>query len=416
MDLPVEVRVRVVALASARLGALKPERVPASLKAVARFTPAKRAKLGSGPLLAALESDPGFRQAVAEEARVWTGHGSADQAAVAYLLRTPGWEGLVSQVAAEAAARSEQAAGSVHVDAVARLTEQLVTVRATGRLELEKARTEARETSAELAAVRRKVRELGDRISRAENAQRVAEAALGVALAEVARLEGAREAALRQLTDQLAESERALTQARQVVREGRQDDQLRLRLLLDSVVEAAQGLRRKLALPPSEARPADALDADYPVPAGGPSLQGRSADDPTLLDALLGVPRTHLLVDGYNVTKTGYPGVSLEAQRLRLVAGLKALQARTSVEVTVVFDGADGVGAAAGEPLTSRQVRVLFSRTGETADEVIRRYVRNEPVGRSVVVVSSDKEIIEGVVRSGARAVAARALTRLLER
>jgi predicted RNA-binding protein with PIN domain len=113
------------------------------------------------------------------------------------------------------------------------------------------------------------------------------------------------------------------------------------------------------------------------------------------------------------VTKTAYPALQLEAQRLRLVAGLKALHSRTAAEVTVVFDGAD---EASGAPASSRQVRVLFSRTGETADEVIRRLARHEPQGRPVVVVSSDKEVVEGVVRAGARAVAAVALTRLLER
>jgi predicted RNA-binding protein with PIN domain len=388
VDLPAEVRARVVGLASARLGALKPEAVPSSLKAIARFTPAAKARQ-------AADGEPG----------------EADAAAYAYVLRTPGWEELVARVAAAAAVR--QAEGSVQVDAVARLTEQLEAVRATGRQDLAAARAEAQTAAVELSAVRRKVREMGDRAGRAEQAQRVAEAALAAAQAELTRLQDTRAGELRALEDRLADSERAVERARQAVREGRQDDQLRLRLLLDAVVGAAAGLRRELALPPSDARPADALSGDYLVPAGGPSVQGRAQDDPALLDALLAVPTAHLLVDGYNVTKTAYPGLPLEAQRVRLVAGLKALHSRTAAEVTVVFDGADG---ASGAPASSRQVRVLFSRTDETADEVIRRLARHEPKGRPVVVVSSDKEIVEGVVRAGARAVPAVALTRLLER
>ena len=415
MELPAEVRARVVGLASARLGGLKPDAVPSSLKAVARFTPAKRGRLGAVALLAALDSDPVFRQGVAEEAKARQAGagepGDVEAAAYAYVLRTPGWEQLVGRLATEAVAR--QAEGSVQVDAVARLTEQLEAVRATGRQELAAARSEAQAAAAELTAVRRKVREMGDRAGRAEQAQRTAEAALEEVLAELVRLQESRAGELRALEDRLADSQRAAERARQAVREGRQDDQLRLRLLLDAVVGAAAGLRRELALPPSDARPADALSADYLVPAGGPSLQGRAHDDPALLDALLVVPTTHLLVDGYNVTKTAYPALQLEAQRVRLVTGLKALQARTGAEVTVVFDGAD---EASGAPASSRQVRVLFSRSGETADEVIRRLARHEPQGRPVVVVSSDKEVVEGVLRAGARAVRAVALTRLLER
>lgn len=426
--LPELVRVRVVAYASERLGALPADAVPASLRAVARFTPAKRARLGASTLAAALESDPVFRQGVAETAR--TRHpdlaaalaaGTAvpaaapeEVAALAYLLRSTGWEERVDRIAQELSARSTQAAGAAQVDAVERLTEQLEAVRATGRAELAAARQEAQAAAAELAAVRRKVREIGDRAGRAEQAQGAAEAALAEALRELAVLRTSREDELRRLRDRLADAERAVADGRQAAREGRQDDQLRLRLLLDAVVGAAQGLRRELALPPIEARPADALAGDYAVPVSSMSSQGRADDDPALLAALLAVPTTHLVVDGYNVTKTAYGGLVLEAQRGRLLAGLGGLAARTAAEVTVVFDGSDGaVPVAVPAP---RGVRLLFSRTGETADEVILRLVRHEPEGRPVVVVSSDKEVVEGVRRAGARAVPSVALARLLER
>ena len=212
----------------------------------------------------------------------------------------------------------------------------------------------------------------------------------------------------------MTEAERAAAAARTAVRGDRQDDVLRQRLLLDALVGAANGLRRELALPPAEGRPADALAGDYAVAPGGPAPQGRADDDPVLLDGLLAVPTTHLLVDGYNVTKTAYGGLTLEAQRGRLLAGLGGLAARTGAEVTVVFDGADRVPALA--VASPRGVRLLFSRTGETADEVLRRLVRHEPQGRPVVVVSSDREVADGVRRSGARAVAAVALVRLLDR
>jgi predicted RNA-binding protein with PIN domain len=217
---------------------------------------------------------------------------------------------------------------------------------------------------------------------------------------------------VRELDVRLVEATEAVALGRQAARGEVKDDRLRVRLLLDTVVQAASGLRRELALPPSDGRPADALDRGVLPAAGVPTVQGRSDDDPAVLDALLAVPLVHLLVDGYNVTKRGYPALALEQQRSRLLAGLGALAARTGAEVTVVFDGAD-VPVVAAAP---RGVRLVFSRAGETADDVVRRYARNEPEGRPVVVVSSDKEVAEGVRRSGARALPAIALVRLLER
>ena len=426
--LPVEVRARAVALASERLGQLAPDLVPASLRQVARFTPAKRAKAGATQLAAALDGDPIFRRGVAELARSRSpdlaqalARGTAlpavpveEVAALAYVLRSPGWEAWVTRAAEQLAAREARHSETAQLDAVARLTEQLDAVRATAHEELKAARHQAEVTEKELTAVRRKVRELGDRAGRAEQGQRDAQAQLQRAETELAQIQATREGELRTLQERLADSQQAVQDARRATKEGRADDQLRLRLLLDTVVGATQGLRRELALPPAEGRPADALSPDYAVPAGGASLRGRSADDPTLLDAVLALPLTHLIVDGYNVTKTAYPTLSLEAQRRRLLAGLGGLVARTAAEVTVVFDGADGsVPVAVPAP---RGVRLLFSRTGETADEVIRRLARHEPQGRSVVVVSSDKEIVEGVTRSGARALPSVALARLLER
>jgi predicted RNA-binding protein with PIN domain len=395
-----------VALAAATLAALKPDEVPAGLRKVARFTPAKRARLGAADLLAAVETDPSFRTRVVATARR-----SDEPVALAYLEGAEGWE---DQVAALASEHQAAQAETGQADVVRRLTQQLETHRAASREELARARAEADEAKAELASVRRKVRELGTRISRAEQGRAEAEAALAQVRLERDEALALQQAELRSLRDRLEDAERAVSEARQAIREGAKGDQLRLRLLLDAVVGAAQGLRRELALPPAEGRPADALAAEYAVGTAAPASQGRSPDDPGRLDALLAVPTTHLLVDGYNVTKTGYGGLTLEAQRTRLLAGLGGLAARTGAEVTVVFDGAEGtVPVALPAP---RGVRLLFSRRGETADEVLRRLVRHEPQGRPVVVVSSDREVADGVVSAGASAVPSLALLRLLER
>jgi predicted RNA-binding protein with PIN domain len=114
------------------------------------------------------------------------------------------------------------------------------------------------------------------------------------------------------------------------------------------------------------------------------------------------------------VTKTGYPDLTLEDQRVRLVSGLAALAARTGAEVTCVFDGAEV--AVRVPTAASKRVRVRFSPPGQIADELIRRLVRAEPAGRPLTVCSADKEVVDGVRRSGARIVTPRALLARLSR
>jgi predicted RNA-binding protein with PIN domain len=224
------------------------------------------------------------------------------------------------------------------------------------------------------------------------------------------------EAELRRLRARTGQLERDLAALRRVERSGRGTETMRARLLLDTLLETAQGLRRELALPTSTGSPADAVEA-LTAEHGTRRSSGQASlasEDTVLLDQLLELPRVHLVVDGYNVTKTAWPELSLERQRDRLLRGLAPVAARSGAEVTVVFDAAD----ATERPLVNRPrgVRVLFSAPGVIADDVIRDLVEAEPRGRPLVVVSSDAEVVRDVLRAGARTVAAIALSRLLAR
>ena len=433
--LPAAVRARVVALAADALGAMPPEEVPASLRAFRAFTPRRRARLAATPLAAAIEAEPGFRTAVAARlrealpalaselraGRVPPAAEPLDVAAAAYLLRDAGWTRVVTGAAAALADPGESAGGSGAGEAD-RLQARLVAVQAAARTDLDRVRTDLAAAKAEVAELRRTLHATREARRLAEDRATAAAgelaAARGAAAAEVASAEsGARRSRQR-----LAESEAALETARRAVREGRVLADTRLRLLLDTVVEAAQGLRRELALPPASpaaARPADVVAAGLAVAAVGAGVTGvpgraRDADDPGVLDDLLALPQVHLVVDGYNVTKLGYGGLTLQAQRDRLVVGLGALAAGSGAEVTCCFDGA---AVSAPVPTAGRRgVRVLFSLPGETADELIRRLVANEPPGRPVVVVSTDREVADGVRARGARPVPAAMLLRRLDR
>jgi len=417
--LPEPVRQRVVSLAAEVLGRLGVEDVPTSLRPVARFAAAKRARLGGTAIAAALEAEPGFRRHVLEAARAaYPGLVEAltsgppppaaepsDVATVAYLLRPEGWTAMVTAAGTSARRAEDDAQAARDSAAVLRLREQLSAARAEARESRDRAKSEIERLKGENAALRRA---LGEAREQAVAAQQIERAGA----AESTRAESSRaaaEAEARRLRSRLVGLEEALEGARRADREGRGLGTIRLGLLLDTLTEAAAGLRRELALPASSLRPADTVDALEP---GGSAGSGRPRDDPALLDDLLALPRAHLVVDGYNVTKSVWPSMPLEAQRTRLVQGLAALAARTGAEVTCVFDGADVSVPPAMTP--GLGVRVRFSARGQTADDLILRMVAAEPSGRPLIVVSSDREVSDGVRRQGARALETPALVGLL--
>jgi predicted RNA-binding protein with PIN domain len=405
--------------------------VPASLRAIRRFTPAKRTRLGAPTIGAALENDPAFRAAV--QARVRDGlpdlasavdAGSevpavpaADVAAVAYVLDAPDWRARVE------ALRLPATAGAGDRETADRRHEKREAARAA-------AREEAARLRDEVAGLRRELDEVRRALGRAESAVRRSGQSLEEAQARAANVETQKQslerelsAEVRRLRGRLRDAEASAAAARRGTRSDRDAQGARLRVLLDTVTSAAAGLRRELDLPATIVRPVDLVAEGETVAESSPLgetlaalRRGRAGDDPALVDEILAVPGIHLIVDGYNVTKLGYASLTLEDQRSRLLAGLGALAARSSgVELTCVFDAT----AAAARPVaagTPRGVRVLYSALGELADQLIVRLAAAEPQGRPVVVVTNDREVIETVRRSGAEALPSAALLGRLDR
>lgn len=428
--LPEGVRRRVVGLAADALGGLPLTDLPASLRPYAKFTPARRAKYAGTALAAALEAEPVFRLRIADRLRLGQPDlvkaleagqvpGAAeplDVAAAAYLLRTRGWTRLVAEAGEQAERAGAEDAAAEAARLVEKLQEELAATRLAARADLERQRAEAEGTRKELETLRKKLRGLESDTRRAQAETRKLQAELTAAAAAATVERGAAESENRRLKHRVAELETALEAGRRSAREGRSVEDMRLRLLLDTVLQSAQGLQRELALPVTQLHPADLVDAVVPGSASPHDVarRGLAEDDPALLDQLLAIPQVHLVVDGYNVTKTGYPTLPLEQQRLRLLGGLAMLAQRTQAEVTCVFDGQDlDVPVIMAPP---RGVRVRFSRTGQTADELIRQLVRAEPQGRPVVVVSADREVADGVRKAGARPVASVLLLNRLAR
>ncbi|MFD7691282.1 NYN domain-containing protein [Streptomyces sp. NPDC059781] len=426
--LPDGVRRRVVQIVADGFGGLTVAELPAQLRQYARFAPNRRAKFAGNAMAAALETDPLFRQRIGEKLREaqpeLTGaldSGSPppaadplDVAAAAYVLRPAGWVKLVTAAGEEAQRADAERADEETRAELERLRAELARAREHTRSETERLRTELESAKKEAESLHRKLRSALSDVKRGEAAVRKLRGEMETVRAEGHAQVSAAESESRRLKARLGETEAALEAARRAAREGRSVEDMRVRLLLDTVLDAAQGLRRELALPPVSVRPAETVDAVEPGRMTPKDIANRalSEHDPAVLDQLLALPQAHLVVDGYNVTKTGYPQMPLEKQRLRLLGQLAQLAAQTGAEVTCVFDGAELAAPVLLAP--PRGVRVLFSKPGVTADELIRQLVRAEPPGRPVIVASTDREVADGVARAGARPVASAMLLKRL--
>jgi predicted RNA-binding protein with PIN domain len=410
-SIPDAVRSRLAEIGAEAISGLNRVDIPQSLRAVAKFAPAKRARLGGASIMVALRDSASFRTAVVEWCREHrpsalevSGAEPVSAAAAAVMLgdeTAVHYLELVSRRAGDAMLRAERDSALTRAD---RLENELKQTR--GELEVAQGAADRVRVDAEieLDRLRKRLREQGVKLREAKDAAAAASAEMErlrtEVAAQIADLTAQRDRERERAENERKKARRAESDAevaRQSAREARQADEVRLALLVDTLDGAVTGLRRELALGGGGPRPADLV-------RGATAAQGTvgRVEDPAALDRLLALPTVHLVVDGYNVTKTGYPDLPLADQRERLTHQLAALAARTSAEVTLVFDGAGVVAVPAAAP---RGVRVLFSDPGVLADDVIRALVAAEPEGRPVVVVTSDRAVADSVRRRGAHPV-----------
>lgn len=429
-ELPEPVWERLVALTAEVLPAVTP--LPTALRRLAAFAPARRARLGATPISLALTRDGEFRTLVAERlaealpelaeavrsADVPGGADPVDAAALTWLVRPDGWSVALAGHLERVEDRSAQRRRSEEDAELDRLREALAEAEQAQRDLRARTREQTETLKAENASLRRK---LGEARVKARAAEAEAARATTAALAATDSVEAATasaEAQVRRLAARVAELEQTAGAGRRELRSQRDDTSLRARLLLDALLEAGQGLRRELGLPAAEGAPADRLEEELratgqstgeaaAASSGAPVSAGQ-------LEGWLQMPRARLLVDGYNVSKTRWSELSLDLQRTRLLAELAPLVARSGAETTVVFDAASSDVRPPVNP--PRGLKVLFSPPGVIADDVLRDLVAVEPPGRTVVVVSSDGEVMRDVRRAGARAVPSEVLLSLLTR
>ncbi|HEX2296139.1 MAG TPA: NYN domain-containing protein [Actinomycetota bacterium] len=310
--------------------------------------------------------------------------------------RADGWEDEVARVAGPAQPASTKpdpeqrlrAALERETQKTAAAREEARRVKETSRKSVEDERAAVQELRKELAAARAETSAAASEAERAradaESARAGAEKAERRARKDVAAAAGREKEATRRLRD----ARKELAAARRRISE------------LEAELAKATQPKRSRASTPAPAGPRRPL----PVPAG------RFEDDPLTLDTWLDAPGVHLLVDGYNVTKSpaGFPDLDLPSQRERLVEQLERLALRKNVPTTVVFDGSD---VPPGRSRLGRtRVRVEYSRPGETADDHLIAKLASLPPD-PVVVVTGDRELQERAGAEGATiAVAAQLL------
>jgi uncharacterized protein len=110
------------------------------------------------------------------------------------------------------------------------------------------------------------------------------------------------------------------------------------------------------------------------------------------------------LVDGNNVMaqRVGWHRDKPRARR-GLMDELAQFAQRRRVRVTVVFDGAPEQHF--GDGASYQGVRVFYAERGSNADERIKQMVENARERRTLIVVTSDRQLADYVRRCGAQVV-----------
>lgn len=121
----------------------------------------------------------------------------------------------------------------------------------------------------------------------------------------------------------------------------------------------------------------------------------------------------HIIIDGYNLigVSAGMAG-DIEKQREMLIKDLQSYKRVKGARITVVFDGTGGINMSRAREVKDG-VEVIFSRSGETADDVLKEYA--VMLRQGMTLVTSDREVKEFAVEKGAVVVSSGEFLSLLE-
>ena len=118
----------------------------------------------------------------------------------------------------------------------------------------------------------------------------------------------------------------------------------------------------------------------------------------------------HIVIDGYNLIRQSdtlrrFEKTSLEDGRKALIRFIAPYRQEKGHRITIVFDG-----WKTGSPQEERDreggLDIIYSRRGETADDVIKRIA--ETSGEEVLVVTADRAIASFAERRGRTVIPSR--------
>lgn len=111
----------------------------------------------------------------------------------------------------------------------------------------------------------------------------------------------------------------------------------------------------------------------------------------------------HIIIDGYNLIRqspslAGIDAKDLQKGREALINRLASYKAVKGYKITVVFDAWNSYNISE-ERDRSKGINIIYSRAGETADEVIKRMSGNLKEGG--IIITADNDIAGFARRQG---------------
>lgn len=126
---------------------------------------------------------------------------------------------------------------------------------------------------------------------------------------------------------------------------------------------------------------------------------------------------THIIIDGYNLirqssTLAGIDAKNLQKGRETLINRLATYKAFKSYKITVVFDAWKSDNLYEGRDKI-KGIDIIYSKAGETADEVIKRMSSN--LRESGIIITADNDIASFAKRQGCTIIEPRAFEERME-
>ncbi len=122
------------------------------------------------------------------------------------------------------------------------------------------------------------------------------------------------------------------------------------------------------------------------------------------------VPLVRILVDGYSLLHAWpalAPGQARHsaAARDELIRVLRRYDNGQGTPLTVVFDGMGSRGRHASDTLSTPECEILYSKNGQTADDIIERVATRLTAYGEVLVVTNDRAERDTIMAAGAQSI-----------